>query len=331
MDLNVKTSNGSYSVIIRKGVLKEAYKYINLKRKILIVTDDNIPSIYIDTISKQCENYLVYTITHGETSKNFDNYKNILTFMVENNFTRNDAIIAIGGGVVGDLAGFVASTYMRGIDFYNIPTSLLAQVDSSIGGKTAIDLNNIKNIVGAFYPPKCVLIDIDTLKTLDKRQLHAGLVEAIKMAITCDKDLFDFIYSSKDLYADIETIIYKSLLIKKYVVENDELENDLRKVLNFGHTIGHAIESYSNMNLLHGECVGLGMIHFVSENIKNKIIELLRKYDLPISYDYTLSDLLPYLTKDKKAKGDILQVVYVNEIGKFEFKKINIEEIKNFF
>ena len=153
--------------------------------------------------------------------------------MIEKQFTRTDCIVALGGGVVGDLAGFVASTFNRGIDFYNIPTTLLSQVDSSIGGKTAIDFNGYKNIVGAFYPPKCVLIDPLTLKTLDKRQLKSGLVEIIKMAVSLDKELFDYIYNEDDVFGNISYIIEKSLLIKKDIIEKDEYESNIRKVLNF--------------------------------------------------------------------------------------------------
>ena len=328
MVLNVKTSNSSYDVIIEKGVLNKASKYLNLNRKVLIVTDNNIPESYIETIIKQSKQAYLYKIKAGEISKNFDNFQSILSFMLEHNFSRNDVVVALGGGVVGDLAVFVASTYMRGIDFYNIPTTLLSQVDSSIGGKTAIDFKGFKNIVGSFYPPMCVLIDPNTLSTLDVRQLHSGLVESIKMALTCDASLFKLIENSDDLMNDIEKIIYKSLLIKKNVVEQDEKESNIRRVLNFGHTLGHAIESYSQYNLLHGECVGLGMLFFIDEKLKNRLISLLKKYDLPYKCDYEIDKLLPLLSKDKKTEGNEINIVKVKEIGSYKLIKVNLKDIK---
>ena len=203
MIINVKTSTNNYDVIILKDSLKDAHKYMNLNKKVLIITDSGVPLKYVDTLKRQCLNPFVYTILQGESSKNINNYQKIIEFMIENNFTRKDVVLALGGGVVGDLSGFVAATFMRGITFYNIPTTLLSQVDSSIGGKTAIDFDNIKNIIGAFYPPSCVLIDPLTLNTLSKKHLHNGLVEAIKMSLTFNEKLFDFILNSKDLLKDM--------------------------------------------------------------------------------------------------------------------------------
>ena len=330
MIINVNTSSKKYDVIIEKNILSKVNNYLNLNRKVLIITDDGIPTSYIDTIKKQCLNPFVYVIKQGEASKNFINYQNILSFMIENNFTRSDVIVAIGGGVIGDLSGFVSSTYMRGIDFYNIPTTLLAQVDSSIGGKTAIDLNGIKNVVGTFYQPSCVIIDPETLKTLDLRQLHAGLVEAIKMSITCNKELFNLIKNSNDLFNDIEKIIYESLLIKRSIVENDEKESGLRRVLNFGHTIGHAIESCYNMQLLHGECVGLGMLYMSNEQVKKQIIEVLNKYNLPTTCKVDKDAFISLISHDKKANGDKISIIYVEEIGHYKEKKIDIIELENY-
>ena len=249
--------------------------------------------------------------------------------LIENGFTRTDCLVSIGGGVVGDLGGFISSTYMRGIDFYNIPTTLLSQVDSSIGGKTAIDYNGIKNIIGSFYTPKCVLIDPNTLKTLDKRQLHAGLVEAIKMACTCSSSLFEIISKSKNLENDIDEIIFQSLQIKQKIVEEDLEEKGLRRVLNFGHTLGHIIESASNYNLLHGECVGIGMLSFSSDKARKQIKKLLKKYNLPTSYDLSLKDIEEYLIHDKKKTGDYIWIVSVENIGSYELKKIKIDELYN--
>ena len=200
MVITVNTSSKKYDVIIERNILNKISNFINLNRKVLIVTDDNIPSSYIETVKSQCLNPFIYVIKHGEQSKSIENYSKIHSYMLENDFTRTDAIIALGGGVVGDLSGFVASTYMRGIEFYNIPTTLLSQVDSSIGGKTAININDVKNVVGTFYQPSLVIIDPETLKTLDARQFNAGLVESIKMACTNNKQLFEHIKNSLLLY-----------------------------------------------------------------------------------------------------------------------------------
>lgn len=328
MIINVKTSNSSYEIVIEQNVLSHVEDYLNLKRKVIILTDDGIPKEYIDKVSLKCETCFIYTIKQGENSKNFTNYEKILKYMIENNFTRDDCLIALGGGVVGDLGGFVASTFMRGITFYNLPTTLLSQVDSSIGGKAAIDMDGYKNLVGSFYPPKKVLIDSTTLKTLDQRQLYSGLVESIKMSMTHSQKLFDLILNSDNLFNDIDEIIVESLLIKKQVVEEDEKELGLRKVLNFGHTIGHVIESETNYQYLHGECVAKGMTYFVSKEIKPKLLKLLNKYNLPPEgCNLSLNNIYDYLVHDKKTHGKSIDIVLVNEIGSYEIRNMSIDEL----
>ena len=317
-----------YDIILERGALNKASSYINLNRKCLIVTDSGVPYEYAEAIKKQAKEGYICVIPQGEKSKCFDNYKMLLEKMVEYSFTRTDCVIAVGGGVVGDLSGFVASSYMRGVDFYNIPTTLLSQLDSSIGGKVAIDLNGVKNIIGAFYQPKCVIIDSDTLSTLDKRQLHAGLCEAIKMSLTSDKELFELIESTNDLEKDIDTVIEKSLLIKKNVVEIDPKEKGLRKILNFGHTIGHAIES--DTGLLHGECVGLGMLPMCSKAVRERLLKILEKFSLPTDVNSDTDTLISYISHDKKASGSKITVILVKEIGAYEMQEIEISEIKKY-
>ena len=329
MKLTIKCKTYSYDVIIQRNIINNVSEYLSLQRKVLILTDDGVPSEYVLKISSQCLNPIIVTVKQGEQSKNIDNYQLVMKTLIEHGFTRTDCLVSIGGGVVGDLGGFISSTYMRGIDFYNIPTTLLSQVDSSIGGKTAIDYNGIKNIIGSFYTPKCVLIDPNTLKTLDKRQLHAGLVEAIKMACTCSSSLFEIISKSKNLENDIDEIIFQSLQIKQKIVEEDLEEKGLRRVLNFGHTLGHIIESASNYNLLHGECVGIGMLSFSSDKARKQIKKLLKKYNLPTSYDLSLKDIEDYLIHDKKKTGDYIWIVSVENIGSYELKKIKIDELYN--
>ena len=329
MKLTINCKTYSYDVIIQRNILNNVSEYLSLQRKVLILTDDGVPSEYVLKVSSQCLDPIIVTVKQGEQSKNIDNYQLVMNTLIENGFTRTDCLVSIGGGVVGDLGGFISSTYMRGIDFYNIPTTLLSQVDSSIGGKTAIDYNGIKNIIGSFYTPKCVLIDPNTLKTLDKRQLHAGLVEAIKMACTCSSSLFEIISKSKNLENDIDEIIFQSLQIKQKIVEEDLQEKGLRRVLNFGHTLGHIIESASNYNLLHGECVGIGMLSFSSDKARKQIKKLLKKYNLPTSYDLSLKDIEDYLIHDKKKTGDYIWIVSVENIGSYELKKIKIDELYN--
>lgn len=327
MKLTVDCKSSTYDVFIQKDILLLANQYLSLQRKVLILTDDGVPEIYSKQIASQCLKPTIFVLPHGEKSKNIEWYQKVIATMIEKDFTRTDCLVSIGGGVVGDLGGFISSTYMRGIDFYNIPTTLLSQLDSSIGGKTAIDFANIKNIIGTFYSPKCVLIDPNTLKTLDERQIHAGLVEAIKMAATCSFELFDFIFQSKDLFKDMEEIIIQALKIKKKIVEEDIQEKNLRRILNFGHTFGHVIESASQYQLLHGECVGIGMLYFANNEVKENIRSVLKKYHLPTTYPLTKKDLDVYLQHDKKKTGDFIWIVLVNKIGTYELKKVKMEEL----
>lgn len=329
MILSVNIKDNPYEIIVERNALERVEKYLNLKRKVLIVTDALVPSAYVQTVYRQCETAYIYQIESGEANKSFDNYYAILNFLIEKSFVRTDCIVAVGGGVVGDLAGFVAASYMRGIDFYNIPTTLLAQVDSSIGGKTAINMGNIKNIVGAFYQPKKVIIDPNTLKTLNNRLLMAGLAEAIKMAVTCNQTLFNLIKNSQSLPEDIETIIVEALKIKKQVVETDPKELGLRKVLNFGHTIGHVIESCYFESLYHGECVGLGMLYMCSDVVKSELELVLKKYGLPTKVELSETLLNQYLIHDKKMVGKEISIIYVEAIGSFEIKKVNLDFVIN--
>lgn len=326
MILPVKIASSPYDVVIEKGALNNIGEYLDLERKVLVVTDDGVPSEYAQKVLTSCKEGLLCVLKQGENSKNFDNFKSLLSLMLDNSFARGDCVVAVGGGVVGDLAGFVASCYMRGVDFYNIPTTLLAQVDSSIGGKTAIDFEGVKNIVGSFYQPKKVVVDVDLLSTLDERIFKEGLAETIKMACTSDKQLFELIEKSKDIKEDLQTIVKKSLAIKKAVVEQDERECGLRKVLNFGHTIGHAIEA-ENGALLHGECVALGMLPMCGEGARARLKEVLEKCGLNTKYAYDFSKLEQYILHDKKTYGDKISVVIVDEIGSFRFENLSIKQI----
>lgn len=325
--IHIDLENDGYDIILGCGALSYADEFLNLNRKALIFTDSGVPGEYTEKIKEKCNEAFVYTIEQGEESKNLANFEAVLNFMAQNRFTRTDCVIAVGGGVVGDLAGFIAASYMRGIDFYNVPTTLLSQVDSSIGGKVAIDLGGYKNIVGAFYQPKCVLIDPETLLTLDIRQIRAGLVEALKMATTSDPVLFE-IFESDEYLNDIEEVILRSLLIKKGIVERDVNEKGERKFLNFGHTVGHAIES--STDLIHGEAVAIGMLYMCDESVKTRLLTILDEMGLPLDIEIDAKLLYDFILRDKKADGDFITITYVSEVGKAELRKLPIENIRDY-
>lgn len=325
--IHINLGERGYDINVGSGLLSEAGKLFNLDRRVFIVTDSGVPKEYSEKVASAAKNAKIYTAPEGEGSKSLGTLEKLLLSMMEFKMKRTDAVVAVGGGVVGDLAGFAASVYMRGIDFYNIPTTLLAQVDSSIGGKTAVNLGNTKNIVGAFYQPKGVLIDTDVLKTLPKRLYSAGLAESVKMALTSDKALFEIFEREEINEENIETIIKKSLMIKKCVVEKDEKESGLRKILNFGHTLGHGIEADSGMAALyHGECVALGMLAVSSDKVKERLIPVLKKLGLPTEYNGSIENALNFVSHDKKADGTGIDVVLVSEVGSFVLEKMTQED-----
>ncbi len=319
MIIPVKVESGSYNIYLERGAIAKANQYFNLDRNVLVVTDDGVPREYAQCVASQCGKATIFVFSQGEASKNFDTYKSLLDALVNGGFTRTDCVVAVGGGVVGDMAGFAAATFMRGIDFYNIPTTVLSQVDSSVGGKTAIDFGGYKNIVGAFHQPKGVIIDPETLKTLPKRQISNGLAEAVKMAFTHDSELFSMLESDD---FDIDTVIERSINIKRSVVEADEKETGIRKVLNFGHTVGHAIES-NTPALYHGECVALGMLPMCSDKSRERLLLVLKKLNLPTAVDCDTQKIIDTMSHDKKMSGDTISVVKVESIGQFKIEKVS--------
>lgn len=320
--IHMELGANSYDIVVERGSLKKAGELLNLNRKVMVITDEGVPSVYATTIARQAKEGYIKVVAQGEGSKSLQTAEEILTEMLAHQFSRKDVVVAVGGGVVGDLGGFVASLYMRGIDFYNVPTTVLSQVDSSIGGKTAVNLAGIKNIIGAFHQPKKVLVDPDTLSTLSDRQVTNGLMEAVKMGATSDKELFELFLN--DAWEDnLDVIIEKALMIKKYVVEQDEKESGLRKILNFGHTIGHGFESTAKGELLHGECVALGMLYMSSEKVQAQLKQIYQAigFKKPNLNGICLKAIKEAITHDKKAANDSCSVVLVEEIGKG-----NIEE-----
>ncbi len=327
--LTVNLDKRSYQITVGNSILTRANEILNLNRRVFIVTDTGVPSEYAEKIKNSSKDAVIFTVNQGEASKSIAVLEDLLCAMLDFGLTRRDCAVAVGGGVVGDLTGLAASLYMRGVDFYNIPTTLLSQVDSSIGGKTAINFKGIKNIVGTFYQPKHVLIDTDTLKTLPKRLISAGLAEALKMALTFDASLFKVFEDEEIGEKNIEKIILSSLKIKKTVVEKDEKELGLRKVLNFGHTLGHGIEAMQNEAeeaLYHGECVALGMLSMCSPDIRERLIPIYKKIALPTKIDTDIEKALSFAAYDKKREGGLIDVIYVDKVGTYEIKKYNFED-----
>ena len=325
--LHMDLGADSYDIIIERGALQKAGEYLDLDRKVLVLTDDGVPERYAQTVAAQAKDGHVFTVGQGEESKSIPTFSGVPSELLMLGFSRRDAVVAGGGGVVGVLSGFAASAYMRGIDFYNIPTTVLSQVDSSIGGKTAVNLDGIKNIVGAFKQPERVLVDLELLSTLPERQISNGLAEAVKMSLTSDAELFG-LFEKGNISERMDEIITCSLCIKKDVVEQDEKELGLRKILNFGHTIGHGIESFEHLNgLYHGECVALGMIPMVSEELRPRLIKVLDMLGLPTSVELDADEVYRAMTHDKKGEGDSVTVTTVSQPGSFEMKKIAFSEL----
>lgn len=321
MILNLDLPMGGYPIYMERGIIERAGEILSLNRKVLIVTDSGVPVDYAARVAAQCKEAHVATVPEGEGSKSLSTLEALLSVMLKNNFARTDCVVAVGGGVVGDLAGFAASTFMRGIDFYNIPTTVLSQVDSSIGGKVAVNFGGVKNVVGAFYQPKAVLIDPDVLSTLPKRQIANGLAEALKMAMTSDVELFE-IFERGEALEKIDAVIERSLRIKKSVVEQDEKESGLRRILNFGHTLGHGIEAASEGKLYHGECVALGMTPMCAPDVRARLIAVLQMLELPTQAEGDIETILNFTNHDKKCEGSAINTVFVDKIGSCRIEKM---------
>ena len=325
MIVQVRLGGSSYDVVIEHGCLRRAGELLRLDRRAMIVTDSGVPREYAETVAAQCSAPEIFVVGQGEGSKSFPVLEKILSKMLASGFTRGDCVVAVGGGVVGDLAGFVSAVYMRGVDFYNIPTTVLSQVDSSVGGKTAINLDGMKNIVGAFRQPKKVLIDPDTLRTLPPRQVSNGLAEAVKMALTSDAELFR-LFETQAVSDVLDTVIERSVRTKADVVAQDETEQGLRRVLNFGHTIGHAIESFEGLHgLYHGECVALGMLPMCSETVRARLVPVLEKLGLPTALTFDAQAVRDAMIHDKKMQKDGVVAVYVDSVGSFRLETTPVE------
>lgn len=349
LKVSIKEEKFSYPIIIGDGVLdrlgKLMVEYYN-GDKILLLSDKNVFSFYGDKIvsSMEHQGYQVidYVVNPGEGSKSYSNLIKGYNILVENNFNRDNMIVALGGGVVGDLAGFLASTFMRGISFIQIPTSLLAQVDSSVGGKTAINHPAGKNLIGSFYQPRSVIIDPAILKTLPERELISGLAEVIKYGLISDREFIYFLKNNKEKVFNLEpetliSIIYTSCSIKAKIVSEDEKERGIRALLNYGHTIGHALEVVTGYKRYkHGEAVAVGMyaaakissrLSFIDKDELDMVRDILKLYHLPVSFQYDegIKEVYDALFYDKKILNNKLRWVLLERIGK-AFIEENVDE-----
>lgn len=342
----------SYDVLIGTELLANSGKYISAVKKpctAAIISNVTVWPLYGDLLAASLENsgfrVIHYNIGDGESYKNQQTYLQILSFLADNNVTRSDLIIALGGGVVGDITGFSAATYLRGVDYIQIPTTLLAMVDSSVGGKTAIDLPQGKNLVGAFYQPKLVLCDLSALDTLSKDVFTDGCAEVIKYGVLYDPQLFAHL-SQHGLEFDREYVISRCVCLKRDVVAEDEFDTGARQKLNLGHTIGHAIEKNSNFTLSHGRAVALGMAIITksachegicSEEVYDHIISVLKKFTLPSSIQEITTECSQYeahllwstALSDKKRSGGTVNLIIPQNIGECIIQKTDINQLKS--
>ncbi|MBQ7768443.1 MAG: 3-dehydroquinate synthase [Oscillospiraceae bacterium] len=334
------TASKSYDVLIGAGLLnnlgQQLLSVLNKPCKVAIISDSNVWPHY----GKAAETALMnagfsvvnFVFPAGESSKNADTYLNILNFLAENHLTRSDAVLALGGGVTGDMTGFAAATFLRGIRYIQVPTTLLAMVDSSVGGKTAIDLPAGKNLVGAFYQPNLVLCDLDTLNTLPDSVFCDGCAEVIKYGVLYDRQLFDHL-SEKGLKFDREAAIARCVELKRNVVAEDEFDTGARQKLNLGHTIGHSVEAQSNFSVTHGQAVAIGMAIVSkagSPAIYAELCAVLAKFNLPTTTDFSAEDLYTSALSDKKRSGGTVNLIIPREIGHCEIVPTPVEKLEFF-
>lgn len=332
-----------YNVVIDKGILPKSgdmIKEVTSAERVAVITDDTVDKLYSDVVMKSLSDAgfetFKFVFPHGEKSKNISTFSSILEFLAESGLTRTDALVALGGGVVGDVAGFAAASYLRGIDFIQIPTTLLACVDSSVGGKTAIDLKAGKNLAGAFYQPKLVIADFGTLSTLTGGIFADGMAEVIKYGVIFDKAFFEFLRDN-EAKDNLEYVITRCVELKRDIVNADEKEKGVRALLNFGHTVGHAIEKCSGYKIPHGSAVAVGMViisraaykcSFCDENCTDIIASLNKKYSLPVSTDFSSSELSSAAMADKKRSGDKIKLIIPEALGNCVIKSVPTSELE---
>ena len=329
-EIQIPLATNPYKIYLDEGLLDHFSSYLPSVKDVVIITDAMIPKQYIKRVKSQLDDPLVFTIPSGEASKSFRHYQTILEKMIAQNVPKTATIIALGGGVVGDLSGFIASTYMRGVSFVQIPTTLLSQIDSSVGGKVAINSTSAKNAIGTFYQPTAVFIDPLVLSTLKQRQLHSGVAELIKYGIIKDPIILTTL-KNQGLSEHLLSLIEKAVTIKRDLVLQDEFDRDVRHILNYGHTIGHAIEQHSGYAYLHGEGVAMGMAYMAKNTpFYERLIGLLKEYALPYALPYELETLLPYILNDKKRAHSSIDLVHVEHLGQATIVPIKMSQLKSY-
>lgn len=342
--INIDGVSNPYQCFVGSGIislLPEKIKTLTKAEKVLLITDDNVDLLYgekvFSLIKSSGVECLKYVFPSGENHKNLKTVSDILEYAVKNQISRSDCIIALGGGIVGDTAGFCASIALRGIDFIQIPTTFLSAIDSSVGGKTGVNLGEGKNLVGAFYQPKAVICDTDFLKTLSDDIFNDGTAEAIKYGVIFDRNLFSQL--ATDFRENITDIISRCISLKADVVKKDEFDTGLRQLLNFGHTIGHAIEKCSDYSISHGKAVAIGMVMaskasykmgIAKRDLSPEIISALKKHNLPYECNFTSSLLLSAMLKDKKRSSSGITLVLPEDIGKCILHKCPVSELEHF-
>ncbi|MGH7926727.1 MAG: 3-dehydroquinate synthase [Candidatus Binatia bacterium] len=349
--LTVNLGERSYPIYVGKAILSSAGEFLQragLHGKVAVVTNPTVADLYLERVNQALTEAgletTVVLIPDGEEHKNHQSLAAIYDCLVRARLERKSFVLALGGGVIGDLAGFAAATYLRGIPYVQVPTTLLAQVDSSVGGKTAVNHHDGKNLIGAFYQPRLVLIDVEVLATLPRRELVAGVAEVIKYGVIEDAGLFRFLESKIDRLIDLDgdlliQAITASCAIKARVVEQDEREDDYRAVLNFGHTLGHALEAATGYReLLHGEAVAIGMVKaamislrhgFCDQQSLERIRKLILKSGLPVELpkSVTKESLIQGMEVDKKSAGGKIKFVVCTEIGHARFHSLSPPEV----
>ena len=327
-NINVSYRNTDYNIYIEDNILEKLSNFINLNRKTLIISDDNIPIKYKEIVGKQLNNAEFFIFKAGENSKNQDTLFSILNHLAKNNYSRDSLLIALGGGITGDITAMAASIYKRGIDYISVPTTLLSQVDSSVGGKTAINSNYGKNLFGTFYNPLMVMIDPTTLNTLDNRQISNGLAEVIKYGIINNPEIITCLEVDSINYLEL---IKHSIKSKLYYVAQDPHDKGIRQILNYGHTIGHAIEQVSNYEYLHGEAVAYGIKKMIKGcSFEKRIITILKKYSLDINIEFSKEELYTFIQNDKKIYDNSINLILTNELGNGFIKTILLEDIRKY-
>lgn len=345
IEVTVDTDD-EYKVIIGNDLLKKTGEILLTLgfKKIAIITDDKVWSIYENglTNSLKCSNiyYEVLIFPHGENSKSVQNYLKGIDFLAENNYRRSDALLAFGGGVIGDLGGFISATYQRGMQFVQLPTTLLAGVDSSVGGKTAINLKQGKNLLGAFKQPKKVICDLSLYKTMDKKDFLDGVAETIKYSILSSKEMFyELLSPIKQDDLRLEYLVKRCVEYKAKIVALDEQDNDIRRLLNLGHTIGHSIEKLSNYSITHGFAVAIGIcyiaklsyvLNLITKETAKDIVNCIETNDLPISTNFTPEEIFQNSILDKKCEDDTITVILIQDIGSCVLKKISLLKWKQY-